>query len=297
MTAKSLFDLTYEVAAELGILYYSTVTGGTSTTTFTDTTFRTEADDTWNGGSVWLTYDAGGAAAAPQGEYSAVSDFVNSTSLVTVTTAFSTLCAASDEYAIADKKYPLSDLKMAVNRAVRDVGMVPTVNSTAIDTAAAQTEYTLPAAANHDLREVALEWNTSDTNDYQWYPIRNWYLQRSAAGTADLLVFQEQPPYPRDVRLTYMAPPAKLVASTDYLHEAINYKRVIYRATVHALNQRLAKTHDTSDYYQKMLQDAERRADQADLMYPVRAPKKLGKIMDVSAAETVELAPGENTIS
>ncbi|MHA2163540.1 MAG: hypothetical protein ACXABF_14050 [Candidatus Thorarchaeota archaeon] len=290
---QNLFDLTYQLAIELGTVYEGLATGG-STTTVVDTLRRTESDDTWNGGTLWVTYDAAGAGAAPQGEYARVTDFVNSTATLTVETV--TAVASGDRYALTDKKYPLEDLQMAVNRAIRDIGPVPVTNSTAIDTATAQTEYTLPTAANDDLREVWLQWITNDANDNQWYPVRNWYLQRTAAGTADTLVFPEQPMYPRDVKLVYMAPHAALVASTDKLAETINYKRVIYRATVHALNHYRMKTHSTDEYLQQTIQNAERRADQADLMYPVKAPKKLGRMMRVSAAEAVELAPGENKI-
>jgi hypothetical protein len=290
---QNLFDLTYQLAIELGTVYEGLATGG-STTTVVDTLRRTESDDTWNGGTLWVTYDAAGAGAAPQGEYARVTDFVNSTATLTVETV--TAVASGDRYALTDKKYPLEDLQMAVNRAIRDIGPVPVTNSTAIDTATAQTEYTLPTAANDDLREVWLQWITNDANDNQWYPVRNWYLQRTAAGTADTLVFPEQPMYPRDVKLVYMAPHAALVASTDKLAETINYKRVIYRATVHALNHYSMKTHSTDEYLQQTIQNAERRADQADLMYPVKAPKKLGRMMRVSAAEAVELAPGENKI-
>jgi hypothetical protein len=300
MTAKNLFDLTYEVATELGIVTESIATGG-SATTLIDTLNRNEADDYWNLGSVWITYDAGGAGAAPQGFYGNVSDFVNSTSTVTIAQIVPsgqgvTAIAVGDRYAIADKRFPIHNLIMAVNRAVRDVGSIPTVDTTTIDTAAAQTEYTLPAAANHDLREVAIEWKDNDANDYQWYPLRNWYIQRTAAGTADTLIFTEQPPQPRDVRLIYMAPHSALVDFDDNLHEAINYKRIIYKAALHALNHHRMVTRSTDDYLLQTIQDYKQRADQADLMYPVKAPKKLGRMMDVGAASTVELAPAENTV-
>ncbi|MHA2136177.1 MAG: hypothetical protein ACW99J_20145, partial [Candidatus Thorarchaeota archaeon] len=143
---------------------------------------------------------------------------------------------------------------------------------------------------------VWIQTKINDANDNKWAMLRNWYLQRTAAGTADTLIFPYQLTPTRDIKLVYMAPPPRLDVSTDKLHEAINYKRVIYRAAVHALNHHRMKTRSSDDYLLQSIQDYTRRADQADLMYPIKAPRKLGRIMRVPAATTVELAPGENTI-
>lgn len=293
---KNLFDLTYELASELGIVYESTVTGSTSTSAVTDAVMRTEADNHWNQGTLWLTYDVAGAAAAPQGEFSVVSDFDNATNTILLSTALSTATVATDSYAVANRIYPLYDLILAVNRAIRDVGPIPVTNDTAIDTASAKTEYTLPIAANTDLREVWLEMNTADADDNQWYKVRNWYLQRTATGTADTLVFGEQPAYPRDVKLVYMSPHAKLVSSTDKLSESIRYERVVYKAAALAMKHFMMKTHEESGWFEKALTDAQSRSAQADLMYPIRSPKKLGKMLSLGYTKTRELAPGENKI-
>jgi hypothetical protein len=291
----NLFDLTYQLGTELGIMHEGGATGGT-TTTLIDTYRRTEADDYWNGGHLWILYDAAGAGASPEGEFSPITDFDQGTSTITLATTLGAAPATGDIYVVSNKKFPISDLKIAINRAIRDIGPIPTVDTTTIDTAAAQTEYTPPAAANDDLREVWLQWITNDANDNQWYPVRNWYQQRTAAGTADTLVFPEQPMYPRDVKLVYMAPHSRLNYRADKLHETINYKRVIYRAAVYALNHYRMRTMNTDEYLLQTIRDYEQRADQADLMYPIKAPKKLGRMMRVSAAEAVELAPGENKI-
>ncbi len=289
----NLFDLTYELATELGILTESTATGGT-TTTLIDTVILDQADDYWNKGTVWIIKDVGGAGAAPEGSYTVVSDFDNTSNTATVGTIVAP--ASGDTYVIAHQDYKLGDLIMAINRAIRDIPQIITEDSTTIDTAAAQTEYTMPTGLDTSKLEVWLESNISDADDNQWYRARNVYIQKTAGGTADTLVFMEQPPQPRDVKLVYMAPHAKLEIYTDKLDETIRYERVIYRAAVHALNHFRMKTKNTDDYLLQTIQDYERRADQADLMYPVAQPKKLPNIMIVGAPPTVELAFGENTI-
>ena len=291
---KNLFDLTYQLATELGILEESTATGG-STTTLDDDVMRTEVDDYWNQGTVWILADSAGSATLPVGQYAVISDFDATNDRCTIGTVTNGP-ASGDTYAIAHKLFLLGDLITAINRAIRDVGPIPTTDTTTIDTAAAQTEYDLPIAANTDLLEVWVETKLDDTNDYQWAKRRDWYIQRTAVGTADLLVFPEQPPYPRDVKLVYLAPHVKLSAYTDKLSESVPYERVIYKAAVHALNNFRMKTRNDDDWLAKSINDYEKRSAQADLMYPIRAPKKLGRMLSLGRTETREAAFGENTI-
>ena len=291
---KNLFDLTYELASELGILVESTATGG-STTTLDDSVILTETDDHWNKGTVWILADSAGSTTLPVGQYAVISDFDNGNNRCTIGTVTNGV-ASGDTYAIAHRIYTLGDLISAVNRAIRDVGPIPTTDTTTIDTAAAQTEYDLPIAANTDLREVWLERNISDADDNQWYKVRNWYIQRTAVGTADTLVFGEQPAYPRDVKLVYMSPHVRLVDYDDKLSETIRYERVVYKAAVHAMKHYMMKTHEESSWFEKALNDAQSRSAQADLMYPIRSPKRLGKMLSLGYTKTRELAPGENTI-
>jgi hypothetical protein len=111
--AKTLFDLTLELARILGTVREGVATGG-STTTIVDTVARTEDDDAFNGGTAWITYDAGGAGAAPQGEYQIVSDFTASSDTIT-TAAFSAAIASGDRYAVAGLRYPLDLLIQKIN--------------------------------------------------------------------------------------------------------------------------------------------------------------------------------------
>jgi len=298
---KTLFDLTYEVASEMGILQEGTCTAG-STQTIIDTNYLTQVDDYWTAGSVWITYDAAATGVAPQGEFSIVADSTQSGSVVVVAPGWTTATAVGDRYAIAkggQTGFQLDQIKAAVNRAVRDVGYIPVTNSTTLmTTAAAQTEYTLPVAANTDLREVWIQTVTNDTaNDNQWAMVRNWGVIPSVIGTADTLVFQEQPAYVRDVMLKYMAPHPKLNISSDKLSESIREERVIYKAAWYALSAYRFRTRSMDDYLLMQIEELGARAREADLKFPIRAPKRSSKIMSVGWSPTRELAPGENKIT
>jgi hypothetical protein len=296
---KTLFDLTYEVASEMGILQEGTLTGG-STETIVDSIGLTQKDNYWIGGSVWITYDAAAGGVAPQGEMAAVTDSTQTGTTVVTKPGWTTTTAVGDRYAISKggrTGFRLEQIIGAVNRAVRDVGYILVDNTTAVTTAASQTEYTLPIAANTDLREVHIQTLTNDTTDNrQFAKAFNWEPRKTAGGTADTLIFQEQPTYPRDVLLKYMAPHAKLNSSADELDESIREERVIYRAAYYALAAFRFKTRNTDDYLQMHIDELKSRADTADIKFPIKSPKKTPKIMSAGYTSDYDPAPGENTI-
>ena len=286
----NLFDLTYEVATELGILNEAAATGGT-TTTLIDTVSLTQPDDYWNKGTVWVIYDVGAAGATPEGTYTIVSDFDNTSNTATVGTIVAP--AAGDRYAIADEEFPLQMLIQAVNKAIRDAGDMQVDDITSLDTAAAKTEYSLPTAASTDLREVWIQTKLNDANDFRWVELTDWKIQRTAVGTGDLLILGQQPPTSRDLKLVYMAPHVSLNIYSDKLSESIHLERVVYRGAMHALKDYRKKTKDNTEWVKEAIDDYERLAATADIRHPIWAPKRKSKVMvlDWQVKET-DKAPG-----
>ena len=83
---------------ETGLGAYGTATDG-STTTIIDTVQLKSSQlvaEEWEGGWSRISYDAGAAGAAPQGEIKAISDFAPSTGTITIDTG--TAIAVGDEY-------------------------------------------------------------------------------------------------------------------------------------------------------------------------------------------------------
>lgn len=289
----TLSNLTYELAVELGIVDEGTASGG-STTTIDDTTFLTQADDFWNGGTAWITYDAGGSSALPEGQYSAVTDFDNSNNRATINAI--TAVNANDRYAIATAEFPLPILIQSINRALRNIN-IETSDITSLDTAAAKTEYTLPDVASMDLREVWLQTNTGDANDFRWVEIRNPLIQKTATGTQDILILPFQFISSRDIKLVYMAPHPKLNLYGDKLDEHVHMERVIFRAAWHAMNRYIQQTHSTDEWLIRTRDDYMNWAREADIRYPILGPPRKGKLNIVNwEAKDYDPAPGENTI-
>lgn len=272
----TLFDLTYRTARELGAVMEGTATGGTATTII-DTVNLTQAEHYWKGGTAWILYDAGGAGASPQGRYGSVTAFDSVTYTLTITSV-TTAVAAGDRYAVAKSIYPLGALISAVNRALSEI-RIPVVDTTTVDTAVNQSEYTLPIAANLDLRQVWIQNRLSDADDNQWSELHNWYVQRVATGSADLLVFPYQLTSGYDIKIVYASPHTELHAYSDKLADMVDYRRVVYRAAYYLTIDYQMNTGKEDAGIRDAIERFMKRADEADAYYRVPIPSKASRIV------------------
>lgn len=266
--SATLFDLTYWTARELprSAVKEGTATGG-SVSTLVDTNDRKEADHYWRGGTIWVLRDSAGAGAAPEKEYGIVSAFANSTSTLTLRSAVTAAIASGDTYAVCRKRFPLPTLIQKINQALIDMGPMPITNITTITTATDQSEYSLPIAANLDLREVWMQTNLNDTNDYMWQRRYDWYKYASATGTADILTFQAPIPVGYLCKLVYMDHHPRLNVYSDKLSEHVSPERVIYKAAAMVLTDR-----NINGDYNGDIARLEARALDAARMHPIDIP-------------------------
>ena len=265
----TLFDLTYRVARELGLTQEGVATGG-STTTLIDTVSRTEPDDYWNKGTVWVLRDAGGAGAAPQSEYATVSDFVQTTSTMTISSLTAAI-AGGDRYAAMLKHVPLHILIQKINQAIQDLGPVPYADITSIVTADNQTEYTLPVAAKRNLYQVRIQTIDDDANDNQWRKVPNWRVQEADPGAAPRLII---PQYVAGyyLKLVYLADHPSLEVATAVLSEYVPVDRVVIPAALACMEWRKQRTGwNTWDDEINMYRQ---RAEAVKISKPVKRPVK-----------------------
>jgi len=288
--SDNLFDLTYWTARLLGIVRegYATANGDADKKDIIDTTNRTEADDYWNSGTVWILYDAGAAGAAPEGQYAIVEDFVNSSGTIDFSAALTVATGTGDKYAIGKKRYDFNLLTQKVNEALFDLGTIPVTDITSLDTIAEQTEYSLPIAANLDLREVWIETNIDDTDNYRWRKISDWYVQRTDIGTADLLVFTLQPTTLRDLKLVYMGVHPELRIYTDKLSESVHPNLVIYEAALKCLLYRKQKIGEMDPTLSEQINYFDSKAREAKMLYPIRGPKAHTKLLIIGKEDKVD---------
>jgi hypothetical protein len=268
--SKTLFDLTYELARLLGVVAEGVATGG-STTTIVDTVERTEASDFWNGGTAWITYDAAGAGASPQGEYSFISDFDATTDTLTLRSTLLTAVASGDRYAVSGLRYPLQLLIQKVNEVLRTIPLAKDDLST-ITIEANRTEYALPSDV-WELRQVAVQ-NNSTANDTQPEKLYDWHVQKSATGTANVLVLGRQFDVDTILRLSYLTDHQTLRVNSDKLDDSIHINRVLYDAAVRCLLWYKSKVGDSDTSVNDLLNLYQGMAQEMNNRFPVSYPKK-----------------------
>lgn len=272
--AKTLFDLTYELARLLGVVSEGVATGG-STTTIADTVERTEANDFWNGGSAWILYDAGGAGAAPQGEYSFISDFATTGGVITLRSTLTAAAASGDRYAVAGLRYPLQLLVQKINEVLRTIP-VTTEDITTITIADSQTEYSLPSDV-WDLKQVWMQTDPDDSNDTRPTPLHDWRIRKSATGTANVLQLGRQLASDTILNLVYLTDHQTLRAATDKLDDSIHINRVLYDAAVRCLLWYKSKVGDSDTSVNDLLNLYQNMAQEMNQRFGMTYPKKSAK--------------------
>lgn len=258
-----------------------TLATGGSTTTVVDTKLaddlaESNEDDIYNGGTVIVVEDAGGANAAPEGEFSRITDYEASSTTITFSPALTAAPASGDRVLVAPADFPLYDVIEVVNDALRYLGDIPLLD-TSITTAAAQTEYTLPLALKgRELLNVEMQGQTNDANDNQYIPIPNWKVVPAAAGSTGLLVI---PQYSDGytIQITYAGKHPRIDTYDAYVSEYLHPELVHAAVFAHVLQWRNDSSLIGGGADNAMLaleQKAWSQYDRAKMMYPVEIPPR-----------------------
>jgi len=289
---ETLFDLTKDVAAELGRVVEGYATGG-SATTIIDTVERTEADNHWNGGTAWILRDAAGAGAAPEGEIGYISDFDKASATATLRSALTEAVGAGDWYALADKLYPMNQLILQINRALSMMGVVPGIDTT-LSTVAGQTLYSLPSTAlNLDIRRVYVALS-ADASDPDYEKVPDWDVVRTAIGTADKLFVPDRYGSGMTILIDYMGVHDDMRVYSDKLNEKVHRDRVIYQACMNLLLWRNKQPGGSGDkdmnkqlnYYQGLI-------NQGKAEYGIEPEGRASKLFPVAATRSGVRYPGD----
>jgi hypothetical protein len=166
-------------------VYVSTATNG-SVSTVVDTKQGADfSDDDWNQGTIFIVRDAAGASAAPEGEFSQVTDsaLVTTTYTWTIETVTAAV-AAGDTFMATSSRLPKYVLIQKANEVLNSFANVP-LWDTSLTMAAGTLEYTLPAGV---LNLIGVYKQTStDTGANEWKPYSDWKIQVATPGTSETL--------------------------------------------------------------------------------------------------------------
>jgi len=260
--ADNLFKATLATARRLGIVSGWKASAAGTTATLVDTVGRKENNYYWNEGTIWITEDAGGAAAAPEAEFSIITDFVQATGTIT----FGVLTAATasgDKYAVATPLVPLQVMIEQINQVLSTV-YIPVWDTTTLDTVAGQTEYTLPATITRgNLLGVWME-TQSDADDNRPLEITKWWVKEGGTGVQDTLVI---PQYTAgwDLWLYYKTRHPEVRDADEKINEIIDLDGLAVHAAIECLLQLLANG-NKNEYIPHMMN----RLEVMKSIYPIQ---------------------------
>ncbi len=223
--AYLLGNLVKDVLLRLGQLEITTATGG-STTTAIDTKLvegENEIGDADYINGLICVIRAGGAA--PENEYGRISNNVATATEVTFTldAVLTAAIASGDTFAYARPTYSLYQIIEQINAGLEELGDLVNVDTTTMDTASGQTEYTWEVAWKR-VKPIRLDvqGRTDDSNNNEWVEVHGFEVIPAGPGSTGLIVFDTQPVSSRDVRVWYKAVHPRVSVYSDVIHESIH---------------------------------------------------------------------------
>jgi hypothetical protein len=267
--AYTLSNALVDLYGELGQQNVHVATGAGTTTTIIDANYTDDGDRI---GSIIITRDAGGAGAAPEGQYQRVSEYAVNTGTFT-TDAFTAATAAGDEFIYVNNKFPLNTMvRAAINAALRDLGYIDYVDTSSFTTVANQTEYALPVALKHaQPKKVEIQSETDDANDNRWVNVPDWEVVPAAPGSTGLLII---PQYAADydLKVWYETVHPTLNVYSDTISETVPPALLTAMAKVKALQWKTARSRGSG--YVEQLNAAKQELLNARVLHKVfRLPK------------------------
>ena len=217
MASQKVWEVLRDALGHIGALERHTATGG-STTTMVDSAATSGDSSAYVGGFGMVLRDAGGAAAAPEGEFAAISGFSAGTWTVGTLTA---AVAAGDRFAVTKKRFPLADVIEWLNMALRSLGDIVYVDTTTLDTASNQTEYTQAVDWKRNPLAIDMQTHLNDANDNRW--TRIWQVKEVPAAPGSTGLFElPQLASGYDLRVWYKTTHPTVNAYSDSIAEVIH---------------------------------------------------------------------------
>lgn len=220
-----LFDALFDLAFILQDFVRGTATGG-STTTLIDTGGRSEPEDFFDQGTLFIV-SGNNANSAP-----VISNWNGTTKTFTFA-AFGTACAAGDIYAAIPKDFPKGVMVEAINGVLRGVKL-PKQDATLV-TVANQEAYTLPAGV-FDVMNVEVATDTAAP--YMYVQHHRW---REIDGDIVFHTGFEPGTAGYKIRLSYNEAHAEVADDDDIINDLIDRDFLKWSAAAYALRWRMIR--------------------------------------------------------
>jgi len=274
--AFTLHDLLWECYKRLGQAKTGVVDSG-STTTIVDAMQSSEfveglETDAYNGGGIFILYDAAGASAAPQGEFEAITSFDTETGTFGFD-ALSAEPAVGDKYGFTTTLFPFLDAIEHANSALKVIGDVETVDSSTLTAVGDSYEYTVAVGWKRNVYKVEYE----DSSD-NWHRIDDWEYIPGSAGATGLLRLPSITTSTL-LRISYMGSHGRLSVHDDEVDESIDPEYAIQATLTQMLEAFVTQMGKNAmdTLWPQRLGDARNQLQKWEMIRPVPKHKKKGR--------------------
>jgi len=269
-----LSDLLQNIYSDLGqtdpVLGNFVATGG-SVSTIINTGWATlenpPEEDSLKNRYAFITSTTDGLA--PQGQWSKVTAYVDSTNTMTITT-LATAVGANDVIQLPKQDlFPLQEVIARVNRALTNLGNV-VVPDTSISTSALG-YYDLPVALKNK-KPRSMFYGSDDDG---WYPISDYVIEPAAAGTVGKL-FLYNVPSGYTVKIFYHGIHPYVSAYNSVVYEGIHPNVITLKSIIEVLNwyNNRDENQGANEFYLWMVGEKKKELMEELMRNPIEKPDK-----------------------
>lgn len=255
--SKLVQDIYFELGQSEAIF---TVTGG-STTTAIDTTrgdLDSPPDADRNKNDYLVVVEADGAV--PEGEWSRITDYNDSTYTYTFAALTAALAAGDSVMILKQSLFKLFDVVRAINNAFEYIGDIPYID-TSLTTGANQTEYAYPVTLKRNPPfAVLIQTFTDDADDNQYAFISGWRYEPALGGSTGLLI-TPQLAEGRKLKLLVNTIHPELTTYSSKLYEGLNRKLVVEAAIANLLMRANSSKRGKDEFWTARETDARREVE------------------------------------
>lgn len=277
--AYNLSNLLQDLYSELGQLIVSAATGGANTSVVDSDQAGAHGDDDWKHGALFVI---SADDAAPQAEFERISAYDDSSGTFTLQNALTAAVASGDTFGFASDYYPLRTLVELCNASLRSLGDIALVDTTTLDTATNTTEYAA-ALAWKRRRPLMIDYqgNTGADGDKHWIRVYDWEMAPASPGATGLIIFNEELPSGRDLRIWYLDSHPRLSQYNDVVSETIAPELALAAAVERALRWQHSRQGGGDPFLATRWNDAKIELARARINFPIWTPRRISKLMKV----------------
>ena len=238
-----------------------TCTGGSATTAIdTSRQYLIDPPDADRNKGDYLAVKSTTDGAAPQGEWSQITAYTDTTYTYTFGTLTAALAAGDKVIILKQNLLKLYDVIKAINDGFETIGDIPYIDKTSLDTASDQTEYDYPVTLKRNPPvAVYVQTQTGDSNDN--LPEQVSFRYEPALGGSTGLLILPQLPSGRDLYIYANTVHPELTAYSSSLYEGLNRKLVVEAAIANLLMRINSGKRGKDDFWVARENDARKEVE------------------------------------